>query len=125
LLSRSRFTHGRDVSVIELHTLEGRPLRIPVKIRELLWGDRAVLAEMSVPAGFESEPHAHDHESFVYVVSGLIRASVGGETRELEPGDAVLHPAGEAHSIEALSDARWIEIKAPANPTWPTQGSDA
>jgi quercetin dioxygenase-like cupin family protein len=115
------FMHGADAPVIEMQTLEGRALAIPAEIRELLWGDKAVLVEMSVPAGFKAEPHAHDHESLVYVLSGRIRATVGDETRELGPGDAVLHPIGLSHQIEALVDTRWIEIKAPPSATWPTR----
>jgi unsaturated pyranuronate lyase len=115
------FTHGADAPVIEMRTLEGRALSIPLEIRELLWGAKAVLVEMSAPAGFKAEPHAHDHESLVYVVSGRIRATVGDETRELGSGDAVLHPVGASHQIEALVDTRWIEIKAPPSATWPTR----
>jgi quercetin dioxygenase-like cupin family protein len=115
------FTHGAEAPVIEMRTLEGRPLPIPLEIRELLWGDKAVLVEMSAPAGFQAQPHAHDHESLVYVVSGSILATVGDETRELGPGDAVLHPVGVSHQIEALAETRWIEIKAPPSATWPTR----
>ena len=124
-MQRPLFTHVGDVPVIEMQMLEGHPLAIPIEIRELLWGDKAVLVEMSVPAGFEAHPHAHDHESFVYVVSGRIRATVGDETRELGPGDAVLHPIGVEHAIEAIVATRWIEIKAPPRATWPTRQPDA
>jgi quercetin dioxygenase-like cupin family protein len=114
------FMHGADAPVIEMRTLEGSPLPIPLEIRELLWGDKAVLVEMSAPAGFKAQPHAHEHESLVYVLSGRIRATVGEETHELGPGDAVLHPVGFSHQIEALVDTHWIEIKAPPSATWPT-----
>ena len=124
-MQRSPFTHGADVPAIEMHTLEGHPLAVPAEVRERLWGEKAVLVEMSAPAGFQAAPHAHDHESFVYVVSGRIRATVGDTTRELVPGDAVLHPIGAAHQIEALVDTRWIEIKAPPHATWPTRRPDA
>ena len=124
-MQRSLFTHGADAPVIEMHTLEGRPLAIPAEIRELLWGDKAVLVEMSAPAGFKADPHAHDHESLVYVVSGHIRATVGDETRELGPGDAVLHPTRVVHNIEALVETRWIEVKAPPHATWPTRWPSA
>ena len=124
-MQRSPFTHGEDAPVIEMRELEGRPLPTAASIRELLWGDKAVLVEMSAPAGFIAEPHTHDHESLVYLVSGRIRAAVGDETRELGPGDAVLHPIGVPHHIEALVDTRWIEIKAPPRATWPTRGPDA
>jgi quercetin dioxygenase-like cupin family protein len=124
-LQRSPFTHAGEGPVIEMRELEGRPLPIAAPIRELLWGDRAVLVEMSAPAGFDAEPHAHDHESLVYIVSGRVRATVGDETRELGAGDAVLHATGVAHHIEALVDTRWIEIKIPPRATWPTRGPDA
>lgn len=124
-LQRSLFGHSARAPVIHMHTLEGLPLAIPAEIRELLWGDQAVLVEMSVPAGFRADPHFHDHESLVYVVSGRIRATVGDETRELGPGDAVLHPIAAVHQIEALVDTRWIEIKAPPRATWPTRRQDA
>lgn len=121
-MQRSPFTCGKDAPVIELRELEGRPLPIPAEIRELLWGDEALLIQVSAPAGYDAEPHAHDHESLVYLVSGRVRATVGDETRELGPGDAVLHPAGVPHHIEALAETRWIEIKAPPRATWPTHG---
>ncbi len=46
---------------------------VAAKVRELLWGDKAVLVDMIVPAGFEAQLHAHDHESVVYVISGPCR----------------------------------------------------
>lgn len=124
-MQTSPFTYGADAPVIEMHRLEGHPLRAAAVIRELLWGDKAVLVEMSAPAGFAAPSHAHDHESLVYLLSGRIRASVEGETRELAPGDAVLHATRVPHRIEALGDARWIEIKAPPSATWPTAGPNA
>jgi quercetin dioxygenase-like cupin family protein len=79
---------------------------------------------MSAPAGFTAPLHAHDHESFVYVLAGRVRATVDDETRELGPGDGVLHGIGVHHSIEALVDTRWIEVKAPPSATWPAVGPD-
>jgi quercetin dioxygenase-like cupin family protein len=124
-LQRSPFTHGADAPVFELCELEGHALPAAAAVSELLWGERAVLVEMSAPAGFTAPLHAHDHESLVYVVSGRIRATVGSETRELGPGDAVLHGTRVLHQIEALVNTHWIEVKAPPSATWPTQGPDA
>jgi quercetin dioxygenase-like cupin family protein len=124
-LQRSPFTRGDEAPVVEMRELEGRPLPTAAAVRELLWGDQAVLVEMNAPAGFVAELHAHDHESLVYLLSGRINARVADETRELGPGDAVLHPTGVPHHIEALVDARWIEIKSPPRATWPTHGPTA
>jgi quercetin dioxygenase-like cupin family protein len=123
-VQRSAFTLAALAPVVEMHELEGHALSSPLVVRELLWGDSAVLVEMSAPAGFAAPLHAHEHESFVYVLSGRVRATVDGETRELGPGDAVLHAVGARHLIEAIVDTRWIEIKAPPAATWPAVGPD-
>ncbi len=44
------------------------------------------------PAGVASPPHAHDHDSIVYVLSGRLRGAVGGVSAELGPGDSILYP---------------------------------
>ena len=121
-MERSAFTLAAAAPVVEVHELAGQPLSIPLVVRELLWGDSAVLVEMSAPAGFAAPLHAHEHESLVYVLSGRMRATVGDETHELGPGDAVLHVVGARHLIEAMVDTRWIEVKAPPSATWPAVG---
>jgi quercetin dioxygenase-like cupin family protein len=123
-LQRSAFTLASFAPVVEMHELAGQALSTPLVVRELLWGDNAVLVEMSAPAGFAAPLHAHEHESLVYVLSGRMRATVDDETRELGPGDAVLHLVGARHLIEAMVETRWIEIKAPPRATWPTAGPD-
>ena len=123
-MQRSPFTLAAVAPVVEMHELAGHALQDPLLVRELLWGVSAVLVEMSAPAGFTAPLHAHDHESFVYVLAGRVRATVDDETRELGPGDGVLHGIGVHHSIEALVDTRWIEVKAPPSATWPAVGPD-
>jgi quercetin dioxygenase-like cupin family protein len=65
------------------------------------------------PAGVSSPPHAHDHDSIVYVLSGRLRGAVDGVEAVLEPGDSVVHPRGVSHHVEALTDAMWVEFKSP------------
>ncbi|MGW5748733.1 cupin domain-containing protein [Amycolatopsis sp. NPDC003861] len=65
------------------------------------------------PAGVASPPHAHDHDSIVYVLSGRLRGAVEGVEAVLEPGDSVVHPRGATHHVEALTDAMWVEFKSP------------
>ncbi|MEV6829084.1 cupin domain-containing protein [Amycolatopsis sp. NPDC051102] len=65
------------------------------------------------PAGVSSPPHAHDHDSIVYVLSGRLRGAVDGVERELEPGDSVVHRRGVSHHVEALTDSMWVEFKSP------------
>jgi len=116
---RSPFTLGARAREIPITALEGLPLAVAGTVRELAWGDAAVLVELVAPAGYDAPPHAHDHESLVYVTEGRVLATVGSEQRELGPGDAVVHRRGEQHAMRAVTDARWVEVKAPPRATWP------
>jgi quercetin dioxygenase-like cupin family protein len=57
--------------------------------------------ELVVPPGANvPPPHSHaDHEELVYVLEGMLRYSVGGETRDLKPGDVMGTPKGAVHAF--------------------------
>jgi mannose-6-phosphate isomerase-like protein (cupin superfamily) len=58
------------------------------------------LAEATVPPGGATQPHRHpETEEMYYVLSGAGRITVGGETRDVGPLDAVLIPPGTPHTI--------------------------
>lgn len=57
------------------------------------------LFEMNVPSGAHvPPPHSHsDNEECVYVLAGVLRYSVGEETRNLKPGEWMSTPRGVVH----------------------------
>jgi len=57
--------------------------------------------EMRVPPGSNvPPPHSHaNNEELVYVLAGVLRYTVGGETRDLRPGDTMATPRGVAHGF--------------------------
>jgi len=103
-----------DVKALLINAVEGVPTRGTFRIKPLLRGDLMSLLEVHLQPGVASATHAHAHESLVYVVRGKIKTIVGGEVLVLGPGDAGRHPKGVAHSVEALEDALFLEIKSPA-----------
>ncbi|QKV81475.1 cupin domain-containing protein [Amycolatopsis sp. Hca4] len=97
-----------------LVTVEGLPLLGGEgRFRQLERAESGLAYLIHYPAGVSSPPHAHDHDSIVYVLSGRLRGAVGGVEAVLEPGDSVVHPRGVAHHVEALTDAMWVEFKSP------------
>jgi quercetin dioxygenase-like cupin family protein len=57
--------------------------------------------------GQAQKAHAHAGSDKVYaVLEGSVVAQVGGEERELAPGEAVLAPAGSDHGLVNRSAAR-------------------
>lgn len=57
--------------------------------------------EMRVPPGSNvPPPHSHPgNEELVYVLEGTLRYTVGGETRDLGPGDSMATPPGAVHAF--------------------------
>ena len=83
-------------------------------IKPLLRGEHMSLMEVHLQPGVASAIHAHAHESLLYVVRGKVKTVVGGETVVLGPGDVGRHPASVPHSVEALEETIFVEIKSPA-----------
>ncbi len=59
------------------------------------------LFELTVPPGSNvPPPHSHsNNEECVYVLDGTLRYTVGGDTRDLSPGQSISTPKGVVHAF--------------------------
>ena len=73
--------------------------------------------ELRVPPGSNvPPPHSHSaNEELVYVLEGTLRYTVGGETRDLRPGEAMATPRGVVHAFSNphAAVARALVINTP------------
>jgi quercetin dioxygenase-like cupin family protein len=91
-----------------------------MEIRYLVDGARKGglgLFEMTVPAGAHvPPPHSHtDNEECVYVLEGVLRYTVDGETRDLRSGEWMSTPGGSVHhfSNPGTETARTLVMMTP------------
>ena len=64
------------------------------------------LAEARLPAGAATQRHYHKaSEEFYFILEGSGRMTLGAETRDVGPGDAILIPPGEWHTITPATPA--------------------
>ncbi|HZX95341.1 MAG TPA: cupin domain-containing protein [Myxococcales bacterium] len=69
--------------------------------------ERFFLDVYCLEPGQSQKQHAHPGNDKVYaVLEGTVVAQVGGEERELKPGEAVLVPAGDEHGVVNRGSAR-------------------
>jgi len=75
------------------------------------------LFEMKVPAGAHvPPPHSHtNNEECIYVLEGVLRYTVDGETRDLKPGEWMSTPRGSVHhfSNPGSETARTLVMMTP------------
>jgi quercetin dioxygenase-like cupin family protein len=109
---------GREIPQVDVRTVEGQPVAGSMRVKRLLRGRNALLVEFHAVQGTATPMHRHEHESLLYVLQGRLRATVGSAVHELGPGDAILHPAGVEHGVEALDRSTWIEVKVPPQEAW-------
>ncbi len=76
--------------------------------------EKQSLAEARVPAGMATQRHYHRlAEEFYFILEGAGEMEIGGETRTVGPGDAILIPAGAWHAITAREPLRFLCCCAP------------
>ena len=76
--------------------------------------EKQSLAEATLPKGGATERHYHKvSEEFYFLLEGRALMEIDGESQEVEPGDAVLIPAGTWHQITGIEETRFLCCCAP------------
>jgi len=76
------------------------------------------LAKMFWRVGESARPHQHEEEQAIYVISGRMRMTVGGETYEIGPGEISYHPSNVLHSAIAVEETVAISFKNIVAPSY-------
>ncbi|HEX2302619.1 MAG TPA: cupin domain-containing protein [Gaiella sp.] len=96
----------------------------PLIGRTVLNGEEMTLARISLTAGAIVPEHAHPNEQIATVLSGRLRFWIGGEERDVGPGESVLIAGGVPHRVDALEDSIVLDAFAPRREDW-IRGDDA
>lgn len=81
--------------------------------RVLASTDKLMVVEHEMQVGWEGARHSHPHEQAVYVVSGRLKFSMGGETFEVKKGDSLVVEGGVEHQAWALEPSVVIDVFTP------------
>ena len=69
-----------------------------VRIRTM-WGEHIMVSVVEMEPNCTVPAHAHPHEQMGVVLEGGMRIVIGGESRDLKPGDVFLVPSNQEHSV--------------------------
>ena len=75
-------------------------------------GEELELGYYGEPKGTGAKPHHHPSEQIIMVLTGRLWMRVGGETRDIGPGEVALIPGNQEHEQQALEDGtRFVSFK--------------
>jgi unsaturated pyranuronate lyase len=93
--------------------IEGTPTSGTFFVKPLLNGHRIAMLEVRMAQGVSSQMHMHTHESLLYVISGSLKTVIADQVLVVRQGEACRQPENVMHSVEALEDTLFVEVKAP------------
>ena len=99
-------------SAIELCNLATREI-LPGFVGQFIHTDSMTLVYWTVTQGATLPEHQHPHEQVVNLLEGEFKLVVDGVVMHLTPGQIVTIPSEVAHSGEALSDCRILDVFTP------------
>ncbi len=77
----------------------------------LVTGQQIEVGRLRFGAGEGAVPHAHPQEQVMLVLTGRLRVTMDGQTRDLGPGEGFLAPSNVLHQVTALEAAEVLSCK--------------
>ena len=93
----------------------------PSMSRQIVSGEKLMIAKMKFRDGFIVPLHHHVHEQVTQVISGQMRFWFGenkDQTMDLHPGDVVVIPSNLPHEAQMIGEVEEIDTWAPPRQDW-------
>ena len=86
--------------------------------RKVVHGESCSVARIEVKSGAQTQPHSHDSEEVILLLSGSWRFYLEGQEVTLGPNQMLTIPAGVEHSSEALEDSVALDVSVSRRRDW-------
>ncbi len=99
--------YGKHTSANYTSILQG------IQIKTLCYGEATLMSEFLLQKDAILPEHSHPYEQTGYLVKGKLRLHIGGNSKELIPGDSWNIARDIPHKAEVLEDSVAIEVFCP------------
>lgn len=89
--------------------------------RQLITGDRMMLAHVHLKKGCVVPRHSHENEQLTWILEGALRFWIGEDGAEeivVNAGEVLHIPSNVPHKAEALEDTLDVDIFSPPREDW-------
>jgi quercetin dioxygenase-like cupin family protein len=110
----------KNISNLQYIRLKDLPVEQvnPLLDRQLVTGQRSMLARIILRKGCVVPLHSHDNEQITYVLEGALKFQIQGQEIVVAAGEVLVIPSQAPHSAEALEDTVDLDIFCPPREDW-------
>jgi quercetin dioxygenase-like cupin family protein len=90
----------------------------PLLDRQLVVGDRMMVARVLLKKGCIVPLHSHSNEQLTHIESGALQFTIEGVEITVKPGEWLVIPPNLPHSALALEDTVDIDVFTPPRQDW-------
>lgn len=90
----------------------------PLLDRQIISGERSMLARIILRKGCIVPLHSHDNEQITYVLEGALKFLIEGREIVVGAGEVLVIPSQVPHSAEALEDTVDLDLFCPPRADW-------
>jgi quercetin dioxygenase-like cupin family protein len=90
----------------------------PLLDRQIVSGERSMLARIILRKGCIVPQHSHDNEQITYVLEGALKFVIEDREIVVGAGEVLVIPSQVPHSAEALEDTIDLDLFCPPRADW-------
>jgi quercetin dioxygenase-like cupin family protein len=86
--------------------------------REMVVGDKVMLARVFIKKGGHVPEHHHHNEQVTYILEGALKFAIDGKEVVVKAGEVLCIPANMPHEAWALEDTLDLDVFTPPREDW-------
>jgi len=90
----------------------------PLIDREMVVGDKVMLARVLMKKGAHVPQHHHHNEQVTYILEGALKFAIDGKEVVVKAGEVLCIPANMPHEAWALEDTLDLDVFTPPREDW-------
>jgi quercetin dioxygenase-like cupin family protein len=96
----------------------------PLIDREMVWGEKVMLARVLLKKGGHVPLHHHHNEQVTYILEGALKFAIDGRELVVRAGEVLCIPPNMPHEAWALEDTVDLDVFTPPREDWLNKTDD-
>jgi quercetin dioxygenase-like cupin family protein len=92
--------------------------------REMLYGDKLMLARVFMKKGAHVPKHQHHNEQVTYILEGALKFAIDGKEIVVKAGEVLCIPSNMPHEAWAEEDTLDLDVFTPPREDWLSKADD-